>query len=189
MAFHQNDSVDTSKLILGNYKIETAAYASAAGSFTWVNMGAGMVNAFGHTPTKYDVQSGNAPDPIEGVADEVFTVDMELIEFDASVLSAATGGMMTADTTTSSVLTTINIGGNQVITPRGFRLTNRRLISGATKETIITIFYATMDSGLQVTAKSDNDADPINVMPINITGKNDSTRTVGSQLVSITKTV
>jgi hypothetical protein len=185
MAYHQNTSVDSAKLILGNYKIETSA--SSGGTF--VNLGAGMVSKFGHNITMYKTQAGNAPDPVEGVADETFTIDCELIEYDASVLSAISGGAISADTTSSSVQTVINGGGNSVITDRAFRLTNTRIISGATKTTVILTYKAHLTAGLQFTAKSDNDADPITIMPIAIEAKVDSTRSAGSQLFSITKTV
>lgn len=188
MPIYQNSSVTSAKLIVGNYKIETAAYGTSAGG-TWVNLGAGMVNSFNHAITKYDVQAGNAPDPIEGVAEETFTVDMELIEYDASVLAAISCGLITADTTTSSTQTVLKAGGNADLTNRAFKLTNRRMISGATKETVILIFKATIDNGLQITAKSDNDTDPINVMPVSITAKLDTTLSAGTQLYTITKAV
>jgi hypothetical protein len=183
MAFHQLSSVDTTKLVLGNYKIESAATALG----TMVGLGAGIVNSFGHNITMYKTQAGNAPDPVEGVSDETFTIAMELIEFDGSVLSAISGGAITGSSS-GSVFTVIG-GGNGVITPQAFKLTNTRMVSGVTKQTIITVYKATMDTGLQFTAKSDNDADPIQVMPITITAKVDSTRTAGTQLFKIEKWV
>jgi len=187
MPIYQNNSVDTTKLVLGNYKIESSPYASAAGSFVWVNLGAGMVNGWAYVPEKYDAQAGNAPDPIEGISRETFTIDMELIEFDTSVLSAISCGAMT--TASTGTVMTVYMGGNTALTPRAFRLTNTRLVSGSTKETIITVFKATMDGGLAFTAKSDNDADPVNVMPVTVTGKVDPTRSAGTQLATITKTI
>lgn len=186
MALHQNTTVDSTKLIIGNYKIETAAYGTSSGG-TWVNLGAGMVSKFGHNITEYSTQSGNAPDPIEGISDETFTVDAELIEYDASVLSAIAGGILVADTTTSTTQSILTGGGNTTITQRAFRLTNRRLISGATHETILTLFKAKLTAGLQFSAKSDNDADPISVIGIAIEAENDSTLSAGTQLFKITK--
>jgi len=185
---HQNSSVDTKKLILGNYKIETAAYGTSTAG-TWVNLGAGIVNSFNHNITKYDVQAGNSPDPIEGISGETFTVDMELIEYDASVLAAISCGGVTADTTSSSTQSVLKAGGNTELTPRAYKLTNRRLVSGATKETVVMVFKATMDTGLQFTAKSDNDTDPIQTMAVTITAKLDSTLSVGSQLFTVTKPI
>ncbi len=182
MPVYQNSTVAQNKLVLGNYKIETSA--SAAG--TYVNLGAGMVNNYGHNPSFYDTQAGNAPDPIEGIADEDFKIDFEMLEYDGSVLSAIQCGAVSETSTTS--LSTLTGGGNQTLTPRAFRLTNTRDISGTTVETIITVFKATMESGLQFTAKSDNDTDPIQVMPMVIVAKNDSTLSAGTQLFTITHT-
>lgn len=183
MALYQNTSVDSTKLILGNYKIETSA--SALGTF--VNLGAGMISKFGHNIVMYNTQAGNAPDPVEGISDETFTIDGELIEFDASSMAAISGGS-TAKATGASGVTIINGGGNTTITDRAFKLTNTRLISGVTHQTVIIVYKAHLTGGIQFTAKSDNDADPINVMPIAIEAKLDSTRTAGSQLFSITRT-
>ena len=186
MATYQNSTVTSSLLILGNYKIETAAYGTSAGG-TWVNLGAGMVNSFGHNVTKYDTQAGNAPDPIEGVSEETFTVDAEMIEYDASSLSSISGGLLTKSAGASGV-TILSGGGLTTITERAYKLTNTRLISGVTHQTVVMVFKATLDEGLQFTAKSDNDSDPINVMPLKITGKLDTTLSAGAQLFTITRT-
>ena len=186
MPIHQNQTVATEKLILGNYKIEVAPFSSTAVT-GYVNLGAGMVNSFGHNLTKYAVQAGNAPDPLEGIATETFTIAVDLLEFDASSLNTIQGGAIsnTAGTTGQTI---IKGGGNQIITPKIFKLTNTRLIGTVTDETIIVAFNGTLDTGLQFTAKSDNDADPIQVMPITITCKPDSVRTAGSQLYTVTHT-
>ena len=183
MAYHQNSSVNSNKLIIGNAKIETAASVGAS----YVNLGAGMVSAFAHTPTMYDVQAGNAPDPIEGVAEEVCTLDFELIEYDASVLSAISCGLVTQ--TATSVLSTLVAGGNATLTPRVFRITNTRMIGATTSETVLTIFKGTLTTGISINFKSDNDADPIALMPGQIEGKVDSTLSVGSQLYTLTRTL
>lgn len=183
MPLYQNSTVDSDKLILGNCKIETAASSGA----TFTNLGAGIVNSFTHAPEFYDVQSGNAPDPIEGVANEEATVEFEMIEYEGSVLSTIHGGLL-SDTTTS-VLSTITAGGNSTITERAFRITNTRLISGSTVETILTMYKATMQTGPTFNFKSDNDTDPIMVMPGTIVAKLDTTRTAGDQLYQLTHTI
>lgn len=186
MPAYQNSSVTQSKLIIGNYKIETAAYGTtAAGS--WTNLGAGTLTSFKHTPSFFDTQAGNAPDPIEGVADEIATFDFELIEYDATAFASAFGGLLTGSaTTTQSVL---GSGGNSTITDRAFRFTNTSIIGGATKTTVINVFKAHMSSGLEFTVKSDNDTDPVQIMPMQVTAKIDGTLTAGSQLFTITKTL
>ena len=182
MPYFQNSSVDSDKLILGNYKVEVTP--SAAGTF--VGLGAGRVNSFGHNWEKYDSQAGNAPDPVEGIATETFTVDMEMIEYDGSVLSNIQCGSISESNTTS--LSTIDGGGNQVLTSKAFRLTNTRLISGTTVETILTLYKATPDAGIAVTAKDDSDTDPVNIMPFTLTAEVDATLTSGSQLFQLTRT-
>ena len=184
MATYQNTSVDSDRLIIGNYKLETAPTAGG----TFVNMGAGMVTAFSHDFEKWDVQAGNAPDPIEGIATETVAIGFDLIEYDASVLNAFQGGLISAPTITS-VLSTVEAGGNTELTPQAFKLTNIRVNgSGSTVETTITVYRATIDSGMTLVTKSDNDTDPINAMQFTITGELDTARTAGNQLYTIDHT-
>lgn len=182
MAYYQNTLADATKLIIGNCKIETAA---SAGSVSWVNLGNGIVNGFKHNVEVYNVQSGNGPDPIEGISKETGTIDAQLIEYDASVIAAISCGQVTATSTTAQ--STLVGGGNAALTPRAFRLTNTKMVSGVTKQTVLTVFYATMATGFELQFKSDNDADPIAVMPVQITAKNDTSLTAGSQLFKIVK--
>lgn len=183
MPLYQNSTVDSDKLILGNCKIETASSSGA----TFVNLGAGIVNSFTHSPVMYDVQAGNAPDPIEGVADETATIEFEMIEYNASALNAIHGGLLSYTATT--VLTTITAGGNATITPRAFRLTNTRIIDTTTVQTILTCYKATMQTGVVINFQDDNATDPIAVLPGTILAKLDTTRTVGQQLYTLTRTV
>lgn len=193
MPLYQNTSVDATKLIIGNYKIEVAPYGTTAGAASWVNLGAGIVNKFGHNYEKYKAQAGNAPDPVEGVATETFIIDGELIEYDASVLSALSGGVTTKSTGASGV-TVLSGGGVSTVTYKTFKLTNTRMQAASaaatpvTHQTVVLVFKASLDNGLQFTSKSDNDTDPVNVMPFSITGKVDSTLSAGAQLYTITRT-
>jgi|GEM_PF-1767433 len=183
MPDYQLDSVDTTKLLIGNCTMEVATTAGA----TFTDLGAGMVSNWGHPITKYDTQAGNAPDPLEGIAEETVEVDFEMIEFDASVMNVMWGGAISAST--SSSVQTIHAGGNTTITERAFRFTNTRLISSTTVQTILTVYKGTIETGPQFTLKSDNDADPIAVMPCKVIGKIDGTRTSGQQLYSLTHDV
>jgi len=185
MPIYQNSTVDQDKLIIGNYTVEVAASAAA----TFVNVGAGILNSFNHNTTPYDAQAGNAPDPIEGIANEVCVADMEMIEYDSSVISIIQGGLIASST--SSSVETIHAGGyaDTTITPKAWRLTNTRTISGATIQSIITVYYATPDAGPQWSFKSDNDTDPVAVMPLSITGKLETSRAPGDQLYKKTRTV
>jgi hypothetical protein len=185
MPIYQNATVDADKLILGNNKVEVAA--SVAGTF--VNLGAGKVNTWKHSPILYDSQAGNAPDPVEGVADETCEAAWEMIEYDASVMNTMWGGLI--NVSTASSVQTIHAGGNAdtTIAKRAFRFTNTRTVSGATIRTILTVYSATMDAGPSFTFKSDNDADPVMVMDCALTGKNDGLLAAGQQLYKITHDV
>jgi hypothetical protein len=186
MSVYQNSSIDQTKLILGNAKIECATVGTTVLG-TWINLGAGIVNSAKHNITKYDTQAGNAPDPIEGIADETFTVSGEMIEFNASTLAFISGGAV-SNAVGASGVTILNGGGNTTVTERAFKLTNTRTISGVTHQTVMIIYNATMDNGPEFTLKSDNDTSPFAVMPFALTGKNLSTLSAGSQLFSVTRT-
>tara|TARA_Y100000310_G_scaffold283978_1_gene306341 strand:+ start:952 stop:1518 length:567 start_codon:yes stop_codon:yes gene_type:complete len=186
MPLYQNSSVNSEKLILGNCKVEVAASDGA----TYVNLGAGMVNSFTHEPTMYDSQAGNAPAPIKGVADEVIRLDVEMIEYDASVMNTIWGGLFTMSV--SSSVQTIHAGGeaDSTVSERAFRCTNTRYDSNSsTVETILIVYFGTPDQGPSFTFKSDNDTDPIAVMPLAVTGTPDTTRAAGQQLYKITHDV
>jgi hypothetical protein len=187
MPIYQNATVDKGKLILGNYTLEVATYGTTIES-TFTNLGAGIVNSFSHNLTKFDVQAGNAPDPVEGVAGETFTVEGELIEYDSSKFAAMYSGL--ANTTGSALDGTFSIGGKVDMIYKAFKFVNKRYYtaSGGTAisaTTTLLVPKGTMESGLSFTAKSDNDSDPISVIGFSVTGKLDSTLTTGSQLVTI----
>lgn len=184
MPYYQNGAVTDTNLTVGNWKVEVAAYTATA-TTAYTNVGAGKVNKFGHNVTKLAVQAGNAPDPLEGVGEETFTVDMEMIEFIPTALSTLQGGVISA--TTVSGVTTIHGGGLGTMTPFNVKLTNTRIVSGTTHVTTIILYKATADTGLQWTAKSDNDSDPINVIPMTLTAKVDTSRTAGQQLYEIVR--
>ena len=192
MALYQNSTVTSDLLVIGNYKIQvtsvfsglTSAVTIVASTFT--NLGAGMVSSFQHDVSMIDVQAGNAPDPLTGVALETVTVSGELIEFKSDNWVIAWNGLVTAQTAYTSNLSFLNAGGAATLTPRCYMLTNRHYNSSGTScLTHIIIYRGYMTKGIGVTMKSDNDADPINVFPFEIKGEIDATRTRGDQLYSI----
>lgn len=191
MALYQNTTVDSDALVIGNWKIQVATYAtyvtvaSVASSVT--NLGAGMVNSFNHNVTMYDVQAGNAPDPIEGIADESFVISGDLMEFNVANVTTAWGGLVTTATSITTTLAILSAGGKSTLTPKTFLLTNRRIVNGSSVETNIVVYKGYMQNGPQFTTKSDNDADPITTYSFEIRGEIDGTRTAGDQLYSIHK--
>lgn len=191
MPLYQNTSVTTDALILGNWKIQVATVATyltvASVASAVTNLGAGMVNSFGHNVTKYDVQAGNAPDPIEGIADETFVVSGDLMEFTVANVTTAWGGIVTTSTAITTTLSILSGGGKSEMTPKTFLLTNKRIVNGASVETNVIVYKGYMTNGPQFTTKSDNDADPITTYSFEIEGVIDGTRTAGDQLYSIHK--
>lgn len=191
MPLYQNTSVTTDALILGNWKIQVATVATyltvASVASAVTNLGAGMINSFGHNVTKYDVQAGNAPDPIEGIADETFVVSGDLMEFTVANVTTAWGGIVTTSTAITTTLSILSGGGKSEMTPKTFLLTNKRIVNGASVETNVIVYKGYMTNGPQFTTKSDNDADPITTYSFEIEGVIDGTRTAGDQLYSIHK--
>jgi len=192
MALYQNTVVDSDLLTLGNWKIQVATYDSAYTSYSSVasacdNLGAGILNSFTHTPTFYDVQAGNAPDPIEGIADEVCEATGELIELGVAKFASAWGGILTTATAITTTLAVLSAGGKTAQTPKTYLFTNRRVVNSASVETNIVIWKGYMKVGFAANFKSDNDADPITVYPFTIEGVIDGTRTAGNQLFAVYK--
>ena len=180
---HQITSVDTDKLILGNYKMETAASSGAA----FVNLGPGMLTSWMHNFTNSNIQSGNSVDPMEYISDESLSFGFDLIEYDASAISALQGGLTETGSITS-VISTLRAGGAEQLTKRAFKFTNHQMIDDSTVDTIITVFQASVEGGLTLGVKSDNDANPINVFTFSCKAENDSSLSVGAQLFTLVKT-
>ena len=180
---HQITSVDTDRLILGNYKIETATSSSA----TFVNLGPGMLTSWAHNFTNSNIQTGNSVDPMEYISDENLTFAFEMIEWDCSAISALQGGLTNTGTITS-VTSTLRAGGATEITKRAFKMTNTQTIDDGTVETVITVFRAAVEGVMTMGLKSDNDADPINLFQFTCKGENDASLSAGAQLFTILKT-
>lgn len=194
MSYYQNTSVDADALILGNWKIQVASYDSALSSITSVvsvvtNLGAGMITGFNHNVEMFDVQAGNAPDPIEGIATETFTITGDLIEFNLANMVTAWGGLLTTTTAITTTKSYLSAGGKSTLTPRTVLLTNKRIVNGASVETNLVVWKAYMSNGPQFTTKSDNDTDPITAFSFELRGEIDATRTAGNQLYMIEKWV
>lgn len=191
MATYQNSAVDSDLLTLGNWKIQVATYATyytvASVASACDNLGAGILNSFTHNTTSYDVQAGNAPDPIEGIAEESCEATGELIELGVAKFASAWGGILTTATAITTTLAILSAGGKSTQTPKTFLFTNRRIVNSASVETNIILYKGYMQTGFAANFKSDNDADPITVYPFTVEGVIDGTRTAGDQLYSVHK--
>ena len=167
MPIYQNSTVTDSKIEIGNYAMYVASTAGTTVGGTWINLGAGMVKSFSYDPTSYTSQSGNSPDPIQGISRETAKIGIDLIEYDGSSFSILSGGAMTGSS--GSLL----VGGQTNVMPgMGFKMVNtRKLATGSTQTTTYVLNYVFMDGGFSTSPKSDNDADPINVYSFNLLAK------------------
>jgi hypothetical protein len=167
MPLYQTAQATDSKIEIGNYAMYVGSVGATATAIT-TNLGAGAVKSFAYAPEMFTSQAGNSPDPIAGVARETCTLEIELIEYDASAFSALSNGMSSLPTAG-----TVTVGGQvSSISGVGMKLVNqRKLNTGSTQTTTYVIQKAVLNSGWSTSPKSDNDADPINVYTFSITCK------------------
>ena len=167
MAIYQNSTVTDSKVEVGNYAIYVATAAGTTAAGTWVNMGAGNVSGFSYNPENFTSQAANAVDPIQGIARETATVDLEVIEYDGLSFSILSGGSMAGTSGSATVG-----GQTTVLTAKGIKLVNtRKLASGSTQTTTFVLNNCFLNGGWSMSPKSDNDTDPVNVYTFSITAK------------------
>lgn len=166
MPIYQNATVADAKIEIGNYTISVSTVGATAGS-TWTNLGAGMVKGFTYNPEMFTCQAGNAVDPIQGVAKETVTFEIDLLEYDGSSFSVLSGGLISG--TSGSLI----VGGNATVqAAKGFKLVNMRTLAGGTSQTTTYLLpNCFMNTGFSMSPKSDNDADPMNVYSFSILAK------------------
>jgi hypothetical protein len=155
--------------------------AGATAAAITINLGAGMVKSFNYNPEMFTSQAGNAPDPIEGVSRETATMEIDLIEYDASAFSTFTGGMMSMPSSG-----TVTVGGQvSLLSGIGMKLVNTRKLSSGSTQTTTYVINKAVPGGFNLALKSDNDADPVNVYSFTVTCKQYLTAgTIFTKLVS-----
>ena len=166
MAVYQNTTVTDSKIEVGNYAMSVAAEGTTAAG-TWVNLGLGTLKSFAYATENYTSQAGNGIDPINGVARETVTLELDLLEYDGSSFSSLSGGLLSG---TSGSLT---VGGNvSTMSGKGIKLVNtRKLKTGSTQTTTYVLNSCFMNGGYTFTPKSDNDTDPVGVYSFSMVAK------------------
>jgi len=185
-SYQNTDLATTGSLMLGSFKLEVAASAAA----TYTNIGIGRGFSITENISPYSVQADNGPDPIFGVSRQTATIEFEMMEFYLPTLDAIRGTGLDVDTHTTGTYVTstcriLTTGGLSELNDRTYKFTNHKLVSGATVETLIMFYKAHVTGGLQISAKSDNDEDPVNVYPQTLEAVMDTTRTAGDQLYRI----
>ncbi len=193
MPHYQNTGlVNANSLLKGGWKMEVGATAGNLVT-SGTNIGVGNLTGFTENIVPYVVQAGNAPDPLEGVATHTVTINFETLEFWPPTFDEIRGEGLdteneaTAGTYVAGTANVISTGGLDVLSNKAYRFTNTKLVAGATVQTVIVVYKGYAEQGISFTAKSDNDEDPVTVIPWVITGKLDTgaNRTVGDQLFII----
>ncbi len=165
MPLYQNATVTDTKVETGNYAMYVGTVGATIGAIT-TNLGAGMVKSFVHNAEMFTSQAGNAVDPIEGVARETCTLEIDLIEYDGSAFAALTGGMWTGSSGS------VTVGGNvTLLAGVGMKLVNTRKLSNGSTQTTTYHIPKAIPGGFSLAVKSDNDADPVNVYSFSLTCK------------------
>ena len=162
MPVYQNSTVTDARIEIGNYAMYVGTAGASAGAIT-LNLGLGMVKSFVHNAEMFTSQAGNGIDPIQGVARETCTLEIDLLEYEGSAFTALTGGMWTG--TTGS----ITVGGQvSSLAGKGFKLVNTRKLATGSTQTTTYVINKGIAGGFSMTPKSDNDADPVNVYSFSV---------------------
>ena len=193
LGHYQNTGLATANsLIFGGFRMDVAGTAGAlVAAASCTNVGLGRNLSITENIGKYTCQADNGPDPAKGVATHTMTISFELLEWYGPTMDKIRGtgfdsesnpSVGTYMTGSAQVLTT---GGFTELNSTAFKFTNRKLVSAATVETVIVVYKAYLDAGMVLTAKSDNDEDPINVYPVTLEAVLDTSRSAGDQLYII----
>jgi hypothetical protein len=193
MAHYQNTGLtNAGTLLQGGFAIYVAATAGTLAGAGGTNFGLGDGPVITENIENFSVQAGNGPDPLEGVAEQSVTITFNTLEFYIPTWDTVRGQEL--DTVgTASVGTYVTGGSVHTISTGGFtelgtcalKFVNTKLVSGATVETAIVFYKCNLTQGLSFTAKSDNDDDPVMVIPWTLEAKLDTSRTAGDQLYII----
>jgi hypothetical protein len=158
MPIYNAATATDAKIEVGNFSMYVGSVGATAGAIT-TNLGAGMVKSFVHNPEMFTSQAGNSADPIEGVARETATLELDLIEYYASTFSAFSSGIWSLPSSG-----TVTVGGQvTAITGVGLKLINTRKLANGSTQTTTYVISKAVPGGFSVAFKSDNDTDPIAV--------------------------
>jgi len=136
-------------------------------------------------------QSDDSVNPLGRSSRHNVTVSFTLLEFWPPYIDELRGqnfdteNQATAGTYVAGTANVISTGGNTKLSPLAIKLTNNTLQSGATTQTVIVIYSATVEEGLNMALLSDNSGDPVLPLPFTLVGRMDNDRTAGDRLYFI----
>jgi len=191
MPNYQTEIQQSGTLLQGNWLMKVAPSAGTIIA-SGVNIGIGQVTGWTENITPFSTQAGNAADPIEGVAEHTLTLTFELMEMYLPTFDTLRGGDLDTQTNpsagtyiTGGCVQSLATGGKTVLTDVAMLLHNTKIVSDATVETMIVCYKGTIQGGLALTTKSDNDEDPIGIWAFEMKFTLETGRTRGDQLVVI----
>lgn len=181
--------------VLGSAKVEVAATVSgSAGDYTSIGLARDV--SIEEIIEKVQIQADNGPDFAHGIGRHQVRIQFSMVEFYLPTWDTIRGGI---DTQTSgsagdalyiaTAFQSISTGGLEAITHKAYKLTNARVSSGATVETVFIIYSAKLDAGVTFSFASDNADDPLMPVPFNLLADLVATRSEGDQLMYIETTI
>jgi len=157
----------------GSGKLE---YSIDAG-INWIDLGAMRNIVFTESWDELEIKSDNAGIVKQGIKEQIATIAGDLLELDLEKIDALRGGIdiFTEDPGVSKKLES---GGYTTQTPIQIQVTNTDEDANIFR---ITLFKVTSIKGIELTFNPD-DADDVNVIPVELKGVKDVARDIGKQL-------
>ena len=173
--------------VFGSALIQIGATAGAATT----NVGLARDVQVAEQIGKVWAQADDSVNPLGRSSRHTVAVSFTLLEFWPPYFDELRGqnfdteNEATAGTYVAGTANVISTGGNTKLSPLAIKLTNNTLQSGATTQTVMVVYSATVEEGLNLAMRSDNTADPILPLPFSFTGRLDNDRTSGDRLYII----
>jgi len=183
--YQSTGATQANSWVIGSVKAEVAA--SALASYT--TLGLGREFTVTENIEKQNVQADNGPDVVDQIGRHTVTITFTLLEFYLPTIDSIRGGIDSVGTAsigtyiTSGSVHQLTTGGLAVQTPKAYKFTNSKLVSGATVSTVVVVYSTTIEQGLALAFQSDNADDPVMPIPFTLMGELDTSRTTNDQLM------
>lgn len=169
-------SANSNAFLMGSARISVP---SSSGGY--VPLGAARGIKITEAFDSYEIEIDNCPKVLKGIKNQSVTVEGSLLELNFQKFARMRAGIDTFSTTTFQ----FDSGGNMTVTPQALYMVHTAATSSQT--ITVTIYYAGPTEGFTIPFPAD-DAIDVAEVPFKLKGICQSTRTVGSQLMSIVDT-
>jgi hypothetical protein len=158
----------------------SAKFEISADGINWTDLGAMRGVVFTETFDRVEIWSDNAGKIKDFIKNHQASLAGDLMEISLADINSLRGGIDTY-TSDSGVSETLKSGGKTTITAIQARVTNTNERAEIFR---ITVIKAVNNKGIVLSFNS-SEADDVNVIPIEILGSNDVSKTPGEQLFEI----